>query len=543
MKLNIRSTTDKIYQQQTKVLDYFNGVNISRSNSLQEEVRTQKLLLEGNRLSDKKSLYFNFGIERSPQKDYLNTTQEFAFKQFLRTENDLLYGNVNYNIKRNNRLWMHSFGTYFQRISQNYFIDSGVLYWKTPPDLNRYSLNPNVYKTILKQYWKMQVAIAKNKVRHEFTSMFISDYEKLNSDLNGSPSIINGFAGSFKNDLPVLSLNGNLKYVLNYFLTSKISSAFTAAPQVNSINFINKERKYLFYLPEYSIDTKYKSSRSGEFSFIIRYQKQTHSTEEFFDSALFSNYNFIQYGYSLPYSYTNSSFSLSHAYLSLTNKGHWFSFFNGRFSFFNDQYAPSTLVTNAYSLQQFQYFPNDTREIFLLHTLQRIIPKPSLQISSSLVFRNKSQYYFNNGLLYLSNVISRSVNLTAKSAFNSVFNGEVFLSFSQNNNNLQIPKLIKNKFFNNSQKMTMYAVFSKTFFLSASLNRLYLSTNRNDYNFFDVSVTAKFFKEKFLLELNGRNLFNEKRFEIYSINPIFAQFYSFALRGREAFFLLKYNFK
>lgn len=542
MRLNIRATSDKIYQQLIKSVDYFNGITIKSTNNLEEEIRTQKLLLEGSRLLEKKSFYFNAGLERSPQTDYLNTIQIFALRQFLRTNNNLFYWNVNYNIQQSNRLWMHSLGMTFQKVNQNYFVDSNFLYWMPSSAFTRYSLNPNINKTVSKQYWKTQLNVANEKMRHEFTSMITSDYQKLSSDLKSVPAISDTIISSFRNNLPVFSLNASMKYSFHYFLTPKLSFRLAAIQQMKVLNFMNKQQNSLFYLPEYSADFKYQSSKSGEVGLAVRYQKQIHAVEDFFDNALFSNYNVIRYGYPIPYSYRNSSLTLSHAYLSLTNKGHWFSFFNGRLSFYRDQYVPSSFVANLSTIERFRFFPNNTTEIFLLNTLQRIMLKPSLQISSTWLFRSRSQYYFNNELLYLSNLMSRNLSLNVKTNFQSVLNGEVAFSFSQNENKLQLPKAVKTKFYSISQKLILYTVFSKSFFLSFSVNHLSVSNAKAD-NFVDLTITKKILKEKLLLELNGRNLFNEKRFEIYSINPVFSTYNNISLRGREIFFLVKYNFK
>lgn len=108
----------------------------------------------------------------------------------------------------------------------------------------------------------------------------------------------------------------------------------------------------------------------------------------------------------------------------------------------------------------------------------------------------------------------------------------------------QVDTTISNQFTNNESFLDLNFIFNDKWDAQIQTERYEFGNidTDNTFYFLDFDMTYKFMKDKFSLSLTGKNLFNTKRFQTFSISDISTSTTSYRLLERYVLLSIKYRF-
>lgn len=547
--INCNLLADSVYQQQDIFTNYINQISTERNNIRHSNDWTQKYGLNITHILNGSSFYFNIDYTRRNNTDLVYTDQPplIPVVQNLEGHNYFLNINGNYNKKlTQNILWVSTFHVSQQPLLQNYYDNPDSLFWQSPlTDSNLYQLH-SYFNNYAKQIKIKSTVLFKN--RSDIQSISFQYYKEINylkSNLQYIDSFEVGLPAEYFTNNNLINSN---KVLIAYFGSKTFGGKHTFT--VNLLNVMMRaqfdsssvENKFINYLPDYSLEYKYSISNYSFISLNGGFQKTSPNFQDIYGNSLLNGYRTIVSGYPGFYNFSKIYAQLLFSNMNLI-KSNWISFLYARINFIDDKYMKSIYISNTYTKNGYTYFLNKPKEIISFYNAQKLLEGIKIKLIGKVGFGYRDLFYLNADSLFKSHLINLNASIGIRSYFNSFYNFDYIIGIQNSANKVVFPNSYSSNVNSLNQKLICYFVFNVKSNLSLSYQHVdEFSTNHQQYNLFDFSITHKLFREKIDIECIGSNLLNDKKISSTLISPFYTENNTIYIRPREVYFSLKYHF-
>lgn len=543
--LNIKFASDTLLHHQKMQSSYSDGSNILQNGNGTEKNQLQEYNFTSSKSSDKESIYMNASLIHRNKTYVLKTKSNQSLNSIQELDNSNLSWqvNVNYNkIFNKNILWANTLGYFNQAIQEDLRTDPDLIFWLFPDQLSLNELWSDAGNRFKYAKLKSELYINKNRLSHIIGFSFTSDHKILESNLKSLRLSDDSLSIPFKNNSHFQNLILSLNYSGTLRLSGKNSLAIkmVSEPDFIHYNFDNQSSIKTKFFYDYAIGISSKK-RGAAINLNVGMKRQLASNSLFYPNYVQISFHNLQSGFTRPYGTRSTYLQLMHNLISIRKQ--LTSFFMLNLSHTQDEFVRSLNTTGIGTVHSFSDHQNNTNSLLLFIRAQKAIGNLPFSVNTNIFLNRRSSVYEFNGDIKKSDLSILNGTIGMKSLFESFFNFDYKLSIFHSSNKIKFPAKAA------SSSETLLNKFSGHFVMKKMFNATITFTNMSDKNitfngnFLDFAISRKMLKEKFLLELNARNLFDNKEISNQIISLYSIQENSVRIRGREFFLKIRYEIR
>ena len=543
--LNIKFASDTVQRQQKIQTTYSDGTNIFQNDQGSERNQLQEYNFTSSKNSEKESIYINASLNNKIKRYVLGTESNQSLNSIQRLDNSNLSWQVNlsYNKRLNkNILWSNTMGYFDQAIHENLRTNPDFLFWLFPEHLSLNELWSAGGNRFRYAKLKSELYINKSLLSHIIGLSYTADQKTFSSNLTSLRFSDDSLAIPFENNSHFQNRILSMTYTGNFRLSEKNSLTLK---MVNEPDFIqyksdnqSSEKAEFFY--DYAIGITSKK-RAGGINFNLGMKRQLANNSLFFPNYVQTSFHELQSGFIRPYGTQSTYLQLMHNLISI--KKQLTSSFMLSLSHNHDEFVRSLNTTAIGTVHSFTDNPNNTNSLILFFRMQKAIGNLPLSVNTNILLNWRSIVYEFNEEIKKSDLSMFNGTIGMKSLFESFFNFDYKFSIFHSSNKIKSPTKAASNAETLLNKFNGYFVMKKVFNATITLNNMSDKNITFNGNFLDIAVSRKMLKEKLLVELNARNLFDNKEISNQIISPYSIQENSEHIRGREFFLKVRYEIR
>lgn len=543
--LNIKFASDTVKQQQKMKTTYSDGTNIFQNDIGSEKNQLQEYNFTSSKTSDKESVYFNTSLNHKNKTNLLGTESNQLLNSIQQLNNSNLSWqvNLNYNKRLNqNILWSNTMGYFNQVIHENLRTNPDFVFWLFPEHLSLNKLWSDAGNRFRYAKLKSELYINKSQLSHVIGLSYTVDQKTFSSNLTSLRLSDDSLAIPFENKSHFQNRILSMTYTGNFRLSEKNSLTLKMVNEPDFIQYKSDnhptEKTKFFYDYAIGITTK---KREGGINFNVGMKRQLANNSLFFPNYVQTSFHSLQSGFIRPYGTQSTYLQLIHNQISI--KKQLTSSFMLSLSHNEDEFVRSLNTTGIGTINSFSNHPNNTNSLLLFFRAQKAIGNLPLSVNTNIIFNWRSMVYEFNQEIKKSDLKMLNGTIGMKSLFESFFNFDYTFSIFHSSNKIKYPAKAASSAETLLNKFNGYFVMKKLFNTTITLNNMFAKNITFNGNFLDIAVSRKMLKEKFLVELNARNLFDNKEISNQIISPYSIQENSVHIRGREFFLKVRYEIR
>lgn len=543
--LNAKYATDDVQQNQGTSTLYNDGTNLFSEYAGFVKNDLQEYNFTASKMSKRESMYFNTSLTNRARDYHLQTLSNLSLQTTQQLNGRDLMGQFNFsyfNKLKEGLLWSLTLGYFNQTIHGNLETSPDFLFWLFPNNLSFHDLQSKVKTNLRYTKLKSGLSFGKKKWRNEIGVAFTSENRSFISTL-GTKDIAAGtteipFQNNTNFNQPFFSfqytgaLNLSKKNILNISVLNE--PHFT---KYRLETLYSKKAKFFY---DYSIGISSKM-RTANYNLTMGIKKQLPEMDLFYPNFIQNSFHNLESGLvdlnGESSTYFKGNYNITSLKLGLI------SFF--ALSISHDKaYFVNNLNTMGIGISQsFLYHPHTTNRMFFLTNSQKTLGDLPFHLKTNIFYFRNSLLYAFNDVINKADIQSLNAALSLKSQFKSVVNGEYTFSILNTKNKVNSPDKRTSSVSTIINKANLYLTSPKLFNTTITLNNI--SSKNISFNaiFLDVVVNKKIWKEKLLVELSARNIFDKKEISTQIISPTSIQQNSIRIRGSEFFVKIRYELR
>lgn len=417
-----------------------------------------------------------------------------------------------------------------------------MLFWLFPEELSLYNLGSGGDIKFRYAGYKSSLIIEKTKAIHQFDVSFSLDDKVFNSaliskrlsdDSTGIPFKNNSH---YHNQFITIGYTGKAKLSGNKTLTIKLIN------QPDFLSYTLSDEGIFKTNFHYDYSTGLSSKRRGQtWSINIGAKKQLASDNLFFKEFLLDGFHSLRTGFSRPFS-TRSIYSQL-SFNSFSVRRQMITFFMLNLSRNHDEYIRSLKTTGIATITSYPVYPNNTNSLILFFRTQKAFGALPFSLHPNVFFNWRSMIYSFDDKVRLSEIRSLNATFGVRTYFKSMFNFTYDFSVLNASNLVKSPDKTNLSTHTILNKVNLYIVKPKLFNTTLTYYNVFSRNIGSKNNFLDILMAKRFLKDKVLLELNLRNIFDNKKISTQTITPFSTRDNLLEIRGFDFFFKIRYEIR
>lgn len=543
--LNARFARDEINRNQSNRRMFEDGAVLTDIDSGKIMDRLWDFGWAGSKSSENESVYFKATLTAKKQLDNFNSLSNYSWSsaQALKGENLFGQAGINYYKKLGKDiLWSTSLGYFSQSVQDNLTTNPDIIFWEFPGSLSSYSIKSQVKNKIRYARLKTGLAFSHKSWKHILDITFSSENRFIISSLDTTllANIASGTA--FANNSYLHDRKINLNYATSLFL--KKGRLVTLGVEIGEdfYNYKTGNGVDTDGLFTYDLSMSYMiKKRNSSFNVTTGVKRMGGRNDMFVPEYVLTGFHELQSGL-VDMKGTRSIYAQSNFSLTSIRLG-WIAFGIMSYSHGRAYFIPNLTNIGIGTIRSIIYYPDDVNQFLILINSDKALGALPLHLKSNVTFSHNTQASSYRDNISTTNVGALRFSNQLKSHMKSVVNGDY--AFSIVTSSVKTTGFTKSKSISNIflHKANLYLTLPKLIDLTTSMTHVLNRKINFKKTFWDITVSRKFLKEKWLAEFSVRNLLGVKELVNRHLSPFYVQEQSIAIRGREFFGVLKYNIR
>lgn len=543
--LNARYGMDRLKNDQIHRATYNDGTVLFTHNNGTLRNYLYDFNYTGSLKTKTESIYINAALQNRNRRHGSETSsnQSLESRQNLSGNNLMWQVNLAYNRKISETiLWSNTIGYFKQDARQDLRTDPDFLFWAFPDDLSLYLLESDV--SIQLQYLKFKsgLLIRGKRLSSELGVSYTNEDRLFKSDLHTKTIAHGTIEVPFQNNSSLQAPSWVFQYKGNLRLSAKtrLTLSFSGEPHFYKhrlpATFTNDTR--FFYDYSASIHSK---RRISDLSLTLGATKRPVGRNQFFPEFVQTGFHRLQSGLTDTRG-TSSSYLQSRYNITSVQFG-WVGSAFLRFSRDETDFIRKLETTGIGTRSSFLYYPNTTNHLMFVLNSQKTMGDWPFSLDANVMYGVESGFDAFQNQINKSTLRFFNGSLGIKSHFKSIFNFDHNFSLLSSRNRIQVPVSRQISTHTYLNTVNMHMVNKKLVNATLRFNSMITNNGAFNGNFLDVDLNRKLAKERLLLGLAVRNIFNQKFLLNTHLSELYKQENRVEIRGAEFIVSARYEFR
>lgn len=543
--LNAKYAEDHLKQNQQSGTTYQDGTYLYNDDAgtLKEQAQDYKITV--SKSSKEESVYINASLQYKQSNYGLQTESNRSLESMQKLLGDNLNWQLNLNYNRRvggGMLWATTFGLYDQDMNENLQTNPDFLFWLFPDDLSLYKLKSDAITRLQYLNLKSSLQFSGRRMSHEIAAIYSSEKRHIQSGLR-TEELNNGHATSpFLNNDYLNTPNLSLRYEGKLPLPKKNQLTFKATNEPWFYKFENpssgfRKSKYFY---DYSAGWSSRG-RTTNAGITLGVKKKAVSQNLFFSDFIQTSFHRIQEGRMDPDGEKSTYFQANYNLFSV--KLGWIAFFMMNASRNQRNYISHIETKGIATVNSFLYHPHTTNQMFLVFNSQKTMGDWPFALNTNLMYNRQSFFNSFNNVINKSETQFLNTTLGFKSLFKSVINFDYSFMWMYSRNKIMRTNPFTTNAYSLLNKVNVHLTPKKWFNTTLTFNNMISNRGAFDGSFLDVKFNRKFMKERWVVEVNVRNIFDKDYLSNTAISSYYTQKNRVEIRGAEFFMTLRYEIR
>lgn len=543
--LNAKFAYDELNQSRSGERIFDDGSVLTDRDSGRVKDQLWNFAWTSSKSTEKESIYFKTSLTAKKQWDHLASLSNYSLNstQALKGENLIGQAGLNYFRKINKDiLWTASAGYFGQSLQDRLITTPDILFWQFPFDLSLYSFHSEANNKI--NYSKLKSGLTFNRKLwiHELEISFSSENRFITSDIMTKRLADDSSGIAFANDSYLRNKILSVRYETSLLLKKGKILSFNAQAGENFYHYKagNTPATATLFVYDYFLNFRIKK-RNSDLNNSIGLKKSAGTNEMFAPEFLQTGYHELQSGLldlkGITSLYLQSNYNLT------SLKFGWMAFGMASYSHGRSNFVEDVTNIGIGMVRSMVFHPGNVDQFLLMMNSDKTLGALPFHLKSNISFTYSAQAVSYRSNISNSGISSLKFSNQVKSHFKSVINGDY--SFTLFSSVVQTYGVHKNKSSTNTflHKANITLTGISGVDLTTSFTNMINRKIHFDKSFWDITLSRKFWKEKWLAEFSVRNLLNVKYLSNRQVSAFYIQEQRIDIRGRDFFLLVKYTIK